>query len=288
LISKVVIPAAGLGTRLLPMTKELPKEMLPLFFYDSTGRISLKPVLQAIFEQLFDVGFREFGFIVGRGKRAVEDHFTPDEDFIDSLKSKNKEQLLYGLLEFYEKLKSSSVLFINQPSPKGFGDAVHKAKPFTREEPFMLHAGDDLVFSRDNRHFAKMISIFERYEADVVFLLEEVNDPRKYGVIKGNEVSPGVFTIEGVFEKPETPPSNLAIVASYIFKPIIYKAIENTLPDKNGEIQLTDALQLLLSWGCRLYASKLGPGERRVDIGTPETYLATVKYVLNRQTSATS
>ena len=279
MIKKVVIPVAGLGTRLLPMTKELPKEMLPLFFSEKNGKICLKPMLQAVFEQLYDVGFREFGFIVGRGKRAVEDHFTPDANFIELLKNKNKEQLANGLLEFYEKINNSTLMFINQPTPKGFGDAVHKAKLFTKDEPFLMHAGDDLVFSKNHRHFTRMIQMFESYDADAVFLVEEVEDPRKYGVIRGNEVEPDVFEVKEVIEKPKKPLSNLAIIALYIFKPIIYKAIENVKPDESGEIQLADALQLLLRWKCKLYASRLGSDERRIDIGTPETYLTTVKNV---------
>lgn len=280
MIKKVVIPVAGLGTRLLPMTKELPKEMLPLFVYGKDGKMCLKPILQAIYEQLYDAGFRQFGFIVGRGKRAVEDHFTPDEEFIKFLRDKDKKQSLNGLLEFYNRLNNSTILFINQPTPKGFGDAIHKAKLFTNDESFMMHAGDDLVFSNNNRHFKAMIEIFEDHDADAVFLVEEVKDPRMYGVIKGDEIETGVFHVREVMEKPAKPPSNLAIIASYVFKPIIYKAIESVTPDKNGEIQLGDALQILLGWGCKVYALKLASNERRIDIGTPEFYFSAIKNVM--------
>jgi len=279
MIRKVVIPAAGLGTRLLPTTKELPKEMLPIFFKQN-NEVCLKPMLQAVFEQLYDVGFREFGFIVGRGKRAIEDHFTPDDDFIEFLKNRNKGQLANGLQEFYDKISGSTIIFINQPKPNGFGDAVYRAKSFTKDEPFLMHAGDDLVFSRNHDHFRRLIEIFERYDADASFLVEEIEDPRMYGVIKGDEVEPDVFKVEEVVEKPREPPSNLAIVALYVFKPIIYKAIESVKPDENGEIQLADALQLLLEWKCKLYASKLGRGELRIDIGTPENYLKIIENVL--------
>lgn len=279
-IKKAVIPVAGLGTRLLPMTKELPKEMLPIFFRSKSGQISLKPMLQAVFEQLYDVGFREFGFIVGRGKRAVEDHFTPDENFLEFLKNRNKEHLAGGLQELYDKIGNTTIMFINQPKPKGFGDAVYQAKSFTADEPFLLHAGDDLVFSQNHDHFRRLIETFEHYHADAAFLVEEVEDPRRYGVIIGKEVEPSVFEVREVIEKPREPPSNLAIIALYVFKPIIYKAIENVKPDVSGEIQLTDALQLLLEWKCKLYASKLRSAERRIDIGTPEDYLKTIKNLL--------
>ena len=282
MIKKVVIPVAGLGTRLLPMTKELPKEMLPLFVQGSDSKICLKPVVQIIYEQLYDVGFREFGFIVGRGKRAVEDHFTPDAGFIQFLKDSKKEQSLNGLLEFYGRLNNSSLLFINQASPKGFGDAVYKAKLFTGDEPFLMHAGDDLVCSANNQHFKRIIDIFEKKDADAVFLVEEVDDPRMYGVIQGEECQPGIIRVKELVEKPEKPPSNLAIIASYVFKPVIYEAIESVKPDKNGEIQLADALQVLLGWNCKVYASKLGVKERRIDIGTPEVYFSTIKNVIKQ------
>ena len=283
MIKKVVIPAAGLGTRLLPMTKEFPKEMLPLFFKGKDDKVHLKPMLQAIFEQLYDEGFREFGFIVGRGKRAIEDHFTPDYSFVEYLKNKNKPELAGELQEFYRKISDSTMVFINQPKPEGFADAVYQAKIFTQNEPFLMHAGDDFVFSRNNRHLKRLIKIFEQRNADVSFLVEEVEDPRKYGVMIGNEIKPYVFKVRSVIEKPKKPPSNLAVIALYIFKPIIYEAIEKIKPDKSGEIQLTNAIQLLLNWGSEAYALKLRPGERRVDIGIPETYLETLRGVLQCQ-----
>jgi len=273
LLKKAVIPAAGLGTRLLPVTKEMPKEMLPIVALTKNGEICLKPMLQAVFEQLYDVGFREFAFIVGRGKRAIEDHFSPDEDFIQNLKNKNKKNLAEELQEFYEKINNSNIVFINQPKPKGFGDAVGRAALFTGEEKFLIQAGDDLIISKNNNHLERAAKAFEEYDADAVFLLEEVPDPRKYGVITGKEIKPGIFKVTSIVEKPLMPPSNLAIVALYIFKPIIYKAIKKVKPDKNGEIQLTDALKLLVAWNCQVYGLKLKPNERRIDIGTAESYL---------------
>jgi UTP--glucose-1-phosphate uridylyltransferase len=274
-IKKAVITAAGLGTRLLPITKEFPKEMLPIFFRKNK-KLCLRPMLQAVFEQIYAVGFREFGFIVGRGKRAIEDHFTFDASFVEQLKSKHKDDLANGLQDFYTKLNSSTIMFMNQPVPKGFGDAIHTAKPFTGNESFLMHAGDDLIFSQNNSHLERILNTFESFDADAAFFVEEVPDPRKYGVIVGNEVRPQLFSVEKVIEKPEKPPSNLAVVALYVFKPIIYEAIEAVKPDKRGEIQLSDALQLLLNWGCNLYALKLGHSEKRIDIGTPESYLKTL------------
>jgi len=273
LLKKAVIPAAGLGTRLLPITKELPKEMLPVIALSKKGELCLKPMLQAVFEQLYGAGFREFAFIAGRGKRAIEDHFSPDEVFIQNLTNKNKKSHAEELQEFYEKINNSSIVFINQPKPKGFGDAVGRAALFTGKENFLIQAGDDLIISKDNGHLKRAAKTFEEYDADAIFLLEEVPDPRKYGVITGKEIKPGIFKVASIVEKPLTPQSNLAIVALYIFKPIIYEAIKKVKPDKNGEIQLTDALKLLVSWNCQVYGLKLKPNERRIDIGTAESYL---------------
>jgi UTP--glucose-1-phosphate uridylyltransferase len=273
LLKKAVIPAAGLGTRLLPITKELPKEMLPVIALSKKGELCLKPMLQAVFEQLYGAGFREFAFIVGRGKRAIEDHFSPDEGFIQNLRNKNKKSPAEELQEFYEKINNSSIVFINQPKPKGFGDAVGRAALFTGEEKFLIQAGDDLIISKNNNHLKRAAKTFEEYDADAIFLLEEVPDPRKYGVITGEEIKPGVFKVASIVEKPLMPLSNLAIVALYIFKPIIYEAIKKVKPDKNGEIQLTDALKLLVAWNCQVYGLKLKSNERRIDIGTAESYL---------------
>jgi UTP--glucose-1-phosphate uridylyltransferase len=273
LLKKAVIPAAGLGTRLLPITKELPKEMLPVIALSKKGELCLKPMLQAVFEQLYGAGFREFAFIVGRGKRAIEDHFSPDEGFIQNLRNKNKKSPAEELQEFYEKINNSSIVFINQPKPKGFGDAVGRAALFTGEEKFLIQAGDDLIISTNNNHLKRAAKTFEEYDADAIFLLEEVPDPRKYGVITGKEIKPGIFKVASIVEKPLMPVSNLAIVALYIFKPIIYEAIKKVKPDKNGEIQLTDALKLLVAWNCQVYGLKLKSNERRIDIGTAESYL---------------
>ena len=277
MIKKVVIPAAGLGTRLLPITKELPKEMLPIFLRGKGGGICLKPMLQAVFEQLYDFGFREYGFIVGRGKRAIEDHFTADESFLEYLKDSNKVKLAGELRDFYEKIGNSTIVFINQPKPRGFGDAVYRAKLFTGNEPFLIHAGDDLILTQNNDHLRRVMKVFENYDADAAFLVEEVKDPRGYGVIVGDEINSGIFKVRKVVEKPQQPPSNLAIIALYTFKPIIYQAIKKVKPDESGEVQLTDAVSFLLDWQCRIYALKLKIGERRMDIGTPETYLETLR-----------
>jgi len=269
-LRKAVVPAAGLGTRLLPITKELPKEMLPLFFKGKGGRLCLKPVLQAVFEQLYDVGFREFCFIVGRGKRAIADHFTSDPHFLEVLRRDAKDEQAKDLVEFYGKVDISSVVFVSQPEPKGFGDAVLKAKPFVLEN-FLVHAGDTYIISPEHSHLVRLFKLHEELGADATFIVQEVEDPKQYGVMKGKELRENVYEVEEVVEKPQKPATNLAVMPIYVFNPVIFKALEVTRPGKGGEVQLTDGIQKLIEWGLRVVAVKLEPEEVRLDIGNPES-----------------
>lgn len=280
MIRKAIIPAAGLGTRLLPATKEQPKEMLPIFAHDAKGQLRLKPFLQMVFEELHDYGCREFCFIVGRGKRSIEDHFTTDNGFTSFLKEKNKSELAAELDQFYRKVGTSTLVFINQPEPRGFGNAVYCAKPFTGKEPFLVHAGDDLIFSKNNSYLKKLVELFEESNADAVFFVEKVKNPSKFGVIVGKEVSNRIYEVERIVEKPQFPPSNIAAIAIYAFKPKIFQAIEKTAPDENNEIQLTDAIQRLIDEKCSVYAMELSRGEKRIDVGTPRSYLEALRAVL--------
>ena len=161
LITKVVIPSAGLGTRLLPTTKQQPKEMLPLFMKGIDGKLCLKPLLQVVFENLCDSNFREFHFITGRGKRSIEDHFTVDNGLLRYLEVRKNNGSVQELVAFYEKICKSSIIFINQAEPKGFGDALYCAKSVIGRNNFLVHAGDDLVISKTNQYLQRMIQIFE-------------------------------------------------------------------------------------------------------------------------------
>ena len=277
MIRKVVIPSAGLGTRLLPATKEQPKEMLPIFVRGKDGKLCLKPILHIVFENLYDVGFREFCFITGRGKRSVEDYFTIDSGFVDILKNENKFGLAEELETLYRKIEKSSIAFINQPKPKGFGDAVYRAKSITGTEAFLVHAGDDVIISKRNRYLLNLANIFEKYEAAAAFCVEKVRNPRKYGVVVGSKVANNLYRVERVIEKPSKPPSNIAIVAVYAFDSRIYQAIEETPSDAGGEVQLTNAIQRLIDQKHPVYAAELGMEEKRLDIGNPQSYLASLK-----------
>ena len=162
---KCILTVAGLGTRLLPLTKELPKEMLPIYSKTSKGDITLKPILQVIFESLYQYKIREYCFIVGRTKRSVEDHFTPDNDLIKHLQKEKKKELALDLKNYFSKLEKSHIVFTYQPKPIGFGDAIQRGKKFVNNEYFLLHAGDDIVISKNNNHLQRLESNFKKYDA---------------------------------------------------------------------------------------------------------------------------
>jgi len=272
MIRKVVIPAAGMGTRLFPATKEQPKEMLPIFSRTTNGTMSVKPVVQMVFEQLHEAGLREFCYVVGRGKRSIEDHFTPDINCIRNLEGRGKKDLASDLKIFYKQLKNSTIMWVNQPEAKGFGNAVLMAQPFVQNEQCLVHAGDSCIISKDMDYIKKLLSAYKRFNADAAFIVLEIENPKQYGIIEGNEVETGVFKVKSAVEKPEKPATNLAIMAMYVFHPIIFKALETLPPGKQGEIQLTDGIQKLIDWGSKVYAVKLDKNYAHLDIGSPERY----------------
>lgn len=279
MLEKAVIPAGGLGTRLLPATKEQPKEMLPIFSRLPNGTLCVKPFLQIVFERLYDAGFRDFCFIVGRGKRTIEDHFSLDSGFIDYLRRKNMVELVEELTDFYERVSGSNIVFVNQPEPRGFGNAVFHAKHFTGRTPFLVHAGDDLIISKKSQYLQRLVRVFESRNADAVLYVEKVKDPQKYGVVAGRKVEDHLYRVERIEEKPITPLSRLAIIAVYVFSSKIYGALEKTAPDSNNEIQLTDAIQNLITDRHEVYALELRDDEKRIDIGTPESYWRLLKTI---------
>ena len=205
MIRKVVIPAAGLGTRLFPATKEQPKEMLPIFSTTANGDMSVKPVVQMVFEQLYDAGLREFCYVVGRGKRGIEDHFTPDVNCIRNLESMGKNGQAADLENFYEKLATSTIMWVNQPEPKGFGNAVLMAQPFVQKERCLVHAGDSFIISKDMDYIKKLLGVYEQFKADAAFIVLEIENPRQYGIVEGDEVDAGIFKVKAAVEKPEKP-----------------------------------------------------------------------------------
>ncbi|UCE15214.1 MAG: NTP transferase domain-containing protein [Candidatus Bathyarchaeota archaeon] len=272
---KAVILTAGLGTRLLPATKETPKVLLPIFAPGKNGKPCLKPVLQLVFEQLYDVGFREFCFVVGsRSRRAVKNHFTPDRNFIIYLHETNNSEQADEMQQFYGKINKSTIVFTNQPEPLGTGDAVRRVKNFAGKEPFLLHMGDDLVLSKpENSHLKRLIKVFKERKADVAFLAVRVKDPTMYGVIVGKQIVKELHKVEKIVYKPKVPPSNLSDVTAYILKFNIYPEIKKVKPnEKSGEVSLIPAIQSLINGGGKVYAVELSKREKRIDIGNTKLY----------------
>src|SRR6266571_3198975 len=275
---KGVITAGGIGFRMLPFSKEIPKEMFPIITYNGAHSLELKPLVQAIFEQLYSLGVRDFYFVVGRGKRAIEDHFSPDPGFSAYLKARGRDPEC--LSEFYSKIKSSNIVFLNQPESLGFGDAVLLGQPFVTGT-FIVQAGDTFILSDDNEYLKRLAIMHEKYRASATILLQDVPDPRHYGVVEGYALEDGVIRITSAEEKPEAPKTNQAIMPIYVFTKDIFSALSKTAPGNGGELQLTDAIQKLITAGKPVIGVKLREDELRLDLGSPETMVEALKLSLN-------
>ena len=271
MIQKIVITAAGLGTRLLPITKEIPKEMMPVFLHGKNSELVVKPLIQAIFEQFFHQGLREYCIIMGRQKRIIQDHFTIDEKFLKNFKKKNKYR--QDLEKIYLMLNRSKIFWVNQPKPRGFGDAVKRAQSFVGNDDFLVIAGDTLL-PKGDKIIKKLMNTKLKGKNDATLILKEVPDPRRFGVATIDQIKNKTI-VKNVEEKPKNPKSNLAIVALYRFKPSIFKAIKETSRDKK-EIQLTDGIQKLIEWGGKINAIVMNKNDVVVDIGTAESYLENI------------
>jgi len=261
-----------MGTRLLSATTEQPKEMLPIFARGTKGDLCLKPIVQLIFEQLYTVGFREFCFIVGRGKRAIEDHFTPDPSFVSKLDGRGLDSATEDLQAFYRMVDDSTLVWINQPAPRGFGDAVLKAKGFAGNDRFLVHAGDSYFLSKNAEHLRRLVRMSEEYKADTLFLSKEVEDPKRFGIVEGETIANGLVKVKHLVEKPAKPASRLAIMPVYVFDPVIFKALESTKTGFAGELQLTDGIQKIVDWNLNVYTTQVDPKETWLDIGSPDLY----------------
>jgi len=271
LIRKIVIPAAGLGTRLLPITKEIPKEMMPLFLRDKNSEVMVKPLIQVIFEQFFQQGLREYCIIVGRQKRIIQDHFIIDEEFLKKIEKKSKYK--QDLKNFYSMLNKSKIFWAEQSEPKGFGDAVKYSESFVGNDDFLVIAGDTLI-PKGDKVIKKLMNAKLKGKNDAILLLKEVPDPRRFGVAVINQTK-NKDIITNVEEKPKNPKSNLSIVALYRFGPSIFKAL-NEIQSGQKELQLTDAIQKLIDWGGNVSAIHLNENDRVIDIGTADSYLETI------------
>jgi UTP--glucose-1-phosphate uridylyltransferase len=274
-LAKAVIPVAGLGTRMLPFTKELPKEMLPIYAKCNSDHVAVKPIVQMIFEQLYDTGFRDFCFIVGRGKRTIEDHFSVNHSLKNLVPGKISETADIDM--FYEKVERSRISWINQVRPQGFGHAVLLSEYSESDDDFLVHAGDVSIFSPDKPTVLERVrNFYHDYDMDVALVvkrLTNIQSLKQHGVIvPGLKYGDG-FRVEGVVEKPADPPSNLDIMPIYIYKHIIFEALKRTPVDRRKELQLTDAIQTVIDNGGNVCALTMRNDDIRFDIGTPENYL---------------
>ena len=266
-IVKVVVPVAGMGTRLLPATKSQPKEMLPV------GR---RPVVQYVVEELEAAGLRQILFVTGSKKTAIEDHFDPDPELVRQLSSGGG----YDLLEELQYTETDVRFFYTRQSvPRGLADAVGHGKEFVGNDHFVVALGDSIIKNRDGSSFLRaMMEAHLESGVACTMAVEEVNpdEVHRYGIIEPQEGASKeeVIPVKHVVEKPQpdVAPSNLAIAARYIFSPAIFEAIERTAPDRRGELQLTDSIKLLLQLGYEVQAIPLRSGERRYDIGNFESY----------------
>jgi UTP--glucose-1-phosphate uridylyltransferase len=193
------------------------------------------------------------------------------------LRRKEKHGLADDLENFYRKLESASVVWVNQPEPKGFGHAVYLAKPFIGDDEFLVHAGDTYIISEQNEHFQRLMEAHRDLEADATLIVQHVDDPRMYGVVRVERIDERTYRVNEAIEKPEVPPTKLAIMPIYVFRPTIFNALGKIEPGKGGEIQLTDAIQMLITQGRKVNAIELKPTEVRLDIGTPEMYWKAVR-----------
>ena len=268
-MTKVVITAAGKGTRLLPLTKEMPKEMMPIFSKNPDGERVVLPLLQFVYEQLYSIGFRDYCFVVGREKRAIEDHFTPHEDFLHGLKGIHKK----NMTRFYKKLENSHLVWINQNKPLGFGDAVKRSENYIGDDDILVHAGDVTILSKLKHPVLRLIKTAkENPDAKVILLCKQVKDTKRYGVPKIRKISNSIFEVTEVEEKPKKPKSKFGILPLYYFKAEIFSSLKKIKPDKGGEFQLTDAIQEIIDGGNKVLAISLNKNEDEVAVGTVESY----------------
>lgn len=269
-VRKAVIPAAGLGTRFLPATKAIPKEMLPIVDI---------PTIQYVVDEAVASGIEHVILVTGRGKDSILDHFDRAPELEAFLESKGKDDLAAMVRAIAEKVE---VLAVRQKEPKGLGHAVLAAKPLVGNEPFAVLLGDD-IFDATPPCTRQLVDVFEARGQAVVALLPVPNEQTaSYGVIAGDPLGNGLHQVSAMVEKPapEDAPSNLAIMGRYVLPPEIFALIEQTPPGKGGEIQLTDALDRLRQDSGMLGCEFSG---KRYDAGDKVGYIqANIEYALKR------
>lgn len=266
---KCVITAAGKGVRLLPITKELPKEMMPIFTRMYGKNRVVIPLLQYIFEQLYANNIRDYCFVVGREKRSIEDHFTPHDAYLKDLSGDYK----ILIAKFYERLQNSHLVWINQNRPQGFGDAVRLTEGYIRGDDFIVHAGDVTILSKTKHPVSRLIETAKNNpEVSAVILCKKVKDVKRYGVPTLEKISRTDYLVKEVEEKPIKPKSKFGILPMYYFKSDIFDCLKRIKRGKGDEYQLTDAIQRLIDDGKKVIAIPIDESEIEIDVGTVNSY----------------
>lgn len=271
-VRKAVIPAAGFGTRFLPATKAMPKEMLPVVD---------KPTIQYIVEEAIASGIEEILIITGKSKRAIEDHFDRSVELELELEKKEKTELLNLVSNISDMV---DIHYIRQKEAKGLGHAIHCAKTFVGNEPFAVMLGDDIVHNDDRPCLKQMIDCYDENQSSVLGVQTvEEQHVSKYGIVDGKQLDDKVYSVNGLIEKPsiDEAPSNVAILGRYIINPSIFDILADTQPGKGDEIQLTDALMELAEQEDMVAYDFEG---KRYDVGNKLGFLeATVETALRRE-----
>lgn len=266
-IKKCLFPVAGYGTRFLPATKAMPKEMLP---------IVNKPLVQYGVEEAIEAQMTTCAMVTGRGKRIITDHFDISYELEQQISGSGKEAFLASIREVLEKGVFTSV---RQRQMKGLGHAVLTGEPLIGNEPFGVLLSDDLCLNHGPGVLCQMAELYQEHQCSIVAIQEVPRDEtHKYGVIRGDKIKEGVYRVEEMVEKPdpETAPSNLAIIGRYILTPDIFDILRTTNPGANGEIQITDALQTQAAQG-RVVAYKFQG--RRFDCGSVPGFVEATNFV---------
>ena len=267
MIKKCLFPVAGYGTRFLPATKSMPKEMLP---------VVNKPLVQYGVEEALDAGLTDVGFVTGRGKRAIADHFDVSYELEHQIAGSNKEEYLNSIRGVMAK---ASFSFTRQSEMRGLGDAILNGRRLIGDEAFGVVLSDDLCVTDGDGVLAQMVNLYKQFRCSIVAIQEIPQENiHKFGVIAGEQIKDGIFQINDMVEKPQADkaPSNLAIIGRYILTPDIFDILESTDPGKNDEIQLTDALLTQAKRGCVMAYKFKG---RRFDCGSVDGFVDATNYV---------
>ena len=267
MIKKCLFPAAGYGTRFLPATKAMPKEMLP---------VVNKPLIQYGVEEALEAGLNGIAIVTGRGKRALEDHFDISYELENQIRNTDKENYLVGIRKLLDECTFS---YTRQIEMKGLGHAILSGRSLIGDEPFAVVLADDLCVNPEGDGvLQQMVKLYNQFRCSIVAIQEvDPQETSKYGVIAGEMIRDDIYRVNSMVEKPkpEDAPSNLAIIGRYILTPDIFDLIESTEPGKGGEIQITDALMKQAQNGCVLAYKFKG---ERFDCGSAEGYIDATNY----------